>query len=537
MRDRLALHTTALSIAVVILAPLARPGYVLSYDMNFVPRQPLRLDLIAPVSSAPRAVPLDAAVSLANLVMPGWLLQRVVLVAIIWAAVVGAGRLVPTDRLIIRVIAAAGYGWTPFLAERLLLGQWGLLIAYAAMPWLVMAAWRQAMPQLAIAAGLCALTPSGGLIAALVCLVLVPVRRWALLGGILLLVNLPWLVAALVSEAGQRSDPAGVAAFAARGENWAGPLAALAGTGGVWNAETTPASRASPLIPLVTLGLLVLAFCGYQIMHRRKPNRLWIAALAGLALAALSSVHIGVSTWLVQHVPGAGLLRDSQKFLLPYVLLLMVCVALGAERLAQALPAEAGKVLLAGMLIVPVVTMPDLAFGGAGALRPVEYPADWAAVARLIEQRPGPILDLPLSEYRKYQWNHQRVVLDPAARFFASPVLADDTLVVGETTIAGEDKRLSAIRSKLAAGDPVASPGLRWVLVQHDGNAAEVVAPTSLSGLEPVYLGRHLALYANPAASVSGVDDRRGLWIVAAEIVAFLTLIAAAVTMAALPRR
>ncbi len=142
MRDRLALHTTAASIAALVLAPLARPGYVLSYDMNFVPRQPLRLDLIAPVGPAPRAVPLDAAVSLLNLAMPGWLLQRLALVAIIWAAVVGAGRLVPTDRLAVRLIAAVGYGWTPFLAERLLLGQWGLLIAYAAMPWLVIAALR-----------------------------------------------------------------------------------------------------------------------------------------------------------------------------------------------------------------------------------------------------------------------------------------------------------------------------------------------------------------------------------------------------------
>jgi hypothetical protein len=86
--------------------------------MLFVPRQPLRWDLVAPVDSQPRAVPLDAVVSLVSQVMPGWLLQRIVLMAIVWVAVVGAARLVPAARLGTRLIAGVVYGWTPFLAER-----------------------------------------------------------------------------------------------------------------------------------------------------------------------------------------------------------------------------------------------------------------------------------------------------------------------------------------------------------------------------------------------------------------------------------
>ncbi|HEX5741975.1 MAG TPA: hypothetical protein VFY17_10550, partial [Pilimelia sp.] len=139
LRDRLLLHAWATGLAVAVLAPLAAPGYVLVYDMVFVPHQPLRPDLLAPVDVLPRAVPLDAAVSLATQVVPGWLVQRVVLFALIAGAAVGAGRLVPARRPLTRFVAAAGYAWTPFLAERLLLGQWGLLLAYAALPWLVAA--------------------------------------------------------------------------------------------------------------------------------------------------------------------------------------------------------------------------------------------------------------------------------------------------------------------------------------------------------------------------------------------------------------
>ena len=89
------------------------------------------------------------------------------------------------------------------------------------------------------------------------------------------------------------------------------------------------------------------------------------------------------------NVPGAGLLRDSQKFVLPYALLLTLCVALGVERLAHRLGGEPGRVLLGGMLVVIVGVMPDLAFGGAGAMKPVSYPADWAKVDALIERSPA----------------------------------------------------------------------------------------------------------------------------------------------------
>jgi len=125
---------------VVVLAPLARAGYVLRYDMVFVPRQPLRWDLLAPGGTLPRAVPQDALVSLSALVAPGWLVQRLVLAGLLAAAAIGAGRLVPARRGLTRVVAAIGYAWTPFLAERLLIGQWGLLVCYAAMPWLIRAA-------------------------------------------------------------------------------------------------------------------------------------------------------------------------------------------------------------------------------------------------------------------------------------------------------------------------------------------------------------------------------------------------------------
>ncbi|MGN9813226.1 hypothetical protein ACTMSW_28205 [Micromonospora sp. BQ11] len=542
-RDRLPLYAAAAAVTVLVLAPLAAPGYALLYDMVFVPRQPLSWDLVAPARSLPRAVPMDALVSLVTQLVPGWLVQRLVLGGAILLAAVGAGRLVPTERRAVRLLAAVAYAWTPYLAERLLIGQWGLLLAYAALPWLVRAALDLragrdgALPRVVLAAAPAAITPTGGLIALATVAVLVPDlkrRRGSALAvaGVALL-NAPWVTAALVTDAGGSSDPDGVAAFAARAENWAGPLVALAGTGGIWSAQATPASRAGSLVPLATLVLLVLAGVGLGLLRRRllpgAAVRLAVLAGAGYLLAALGVLPGGDAAlrWAVVHLPGAGLLRDGQKFLAPYALLLVVCAALGAERLVARIDREVAGVVLVGLLLLPVAVMPDLAFGGAGRLRPVTYPADWRSVAGRVAGEPGEILALPLSAYRAYPWNPGRVVLDPAPRYLPGTVLTDDTLRVGDVAVAGENPRIREVRRVLADGRPVAETGVRWVVVQHHVSGA--VEPAALTGLEVVHDGPVLTLYRNPVAPPAPVAAGPGRWAVVAALGTALLVVMIAV--------
>ena len=564
--ERLISHLVAAVVTLTVFAPLVRPGYVLRYDLVFVPKQPLRWDLIAPTSSLPRAVPQDLVVSLANLAVPGWLLQRAVLAGASYLAVYGAWRLVPatTRRLagaglarstrelpsgvLTRVVAAVAYGWTPFFAERLLLGQWGLLLAYAALPWLVAAArgvraGESRLPQLLLAAGVSAITPTGGLIAAGVTFALtIRPGSWRSLLPTALVVglNAPWLAAAAVAGSGGRSDPAGVAAFAVRAENWSGPIGAIAGTGGIWNAQTTPLSRSSAVVPVVTVALVALAAVGTRELWRRwGADAIRLAAVAGagigLALAgALPGTSAGIA-WLVRTVPGAGILRDGQKFLLPYALALALGLALGVQRLAARLARPTGRVVLVAAVVLPVAVLPDLAWGAGGALRPVRYPADWDAVAAIVASHPGEVLALPFAEYRSYQWNNGQIVIDPAPRYLPSEVLTDDTLYVGATTVAGESSRAAGVRRLLAGGGSAVGAGTRWVLV--DRAAAQATSSTALVGLVAVYTGPDLALYANPGAAASGpatgpVVAARFV-VVAANAVAAGLLVAAGVALGA----
>ncbi|MGI5222418.1 hypothetical protein [Nocardia sp. CA-290969] len=169
------------------------------------------------------------------------------------------------------------------------------------------------------------LTPTGALLAGVVALTVAGWRRFA---GVLVLLALacsPWLMATAVSGvAAEPSDPAGVPAFAARAEPGLGTLGSLAGLGGIWNADAVPGSRTTPLAAIATLLLLIVVALGLRAVaaddgdpERTRARRLLlILAAAAVALPALAATPAGLTVmeWLVTHLPGAGLLRDTQKF-------------------------------------------------------------------------------------------------------------------------------------------------------------------------------------------------------------------------------
>src|SRR4029453_8632928 len=89
-------------------------------------------------------------------------------------------------------VAGLVYGWSPYLAERLLIGHWTLLMAFAAPPWIARAARGvrngepRSLPRLVLACAPAALTPTGSLLAAGIVVALVGRRRMLLAGGAVL---------------------------------------------------------------------------------------------------------------------------------------------------------------------------------------------------------------------------------------------------------------------------------------------------------------------------------------------------------------
>ena len=132
-------------LTVLITAPLLAPGFVVGYDLVFVPDLTLRRDLFGVTTALPRAVPSDVIVALLDEVVGGQVLNKSVLVAVPLLAGLGMTALWRELRLggpLAGCAAVTLYVWNPFVAERWRLGAWALLLGYAALPWLVRSALR-----------------------------------------------------------------------------------------------------------------------------------------------------------------------------------------------------------------------------------------------------------------------------------------------------------------------------------------------------------------------------------------------------------
>jgi len=506
----------AVGMALLVLGPLLGRGFVLTYDMVFAPRQYLLPDSFGLGSALPRSVPADAVVGLFTTVIPGDLVQQGILLAALIAGPLGAAHLLNTENTAVRAVAAVSYGWTAYLAERLLIGHWPYLLAYAALPWIVHFARRGNLPALVLVLVPAVLTPTGGILAAGTALV-AGTKKWPT-AAIALVLNAPWWVPSLLHPGGGLSDASGVQAFGATSENWGGPIVSLLGLGGIWNSEVIPASRANPIVPLITIATVALALYGL----RKAPwtRGITILGAVGVLLAALPTIPGGADllSWTVSNVPGGGLLRDSQKWVAWWALPMSIGVALAVARYRS---------LIIAALILPLAAMPDFALAAWGRLHTADYPDDWAHVAEILEHdpRPGDVVTQPFSAFRQFGWNQDRTQLDPAPRFLPRPTVIDDTLYVNGRPVAGEDPRAAKVRD----GRPLGTLGIGWVLVEHG-----TPGRTDTDGLDKVYSGEWLDLYRVPGAIAAGPDGPPRAPIVVADLAAG-TMIVLSVLWLALP--
>jgi hypothetical protein len=368
------------------------------------------------------------------------------------------------------------------------------------------------------------LTPTGALLAGGVAAALAGPRNIAGALALWSVASAPWLVAAILSgTGGEPSDPVAVAAFAARAEPGLGTLGSLAGLGGIWNRDAVPSSRTTVLALIATAVLLAMVATGVRTMltgdqETRHSKRLLLALAAG----AIVGPTLGATGWglhlgeqVVAQVPGAGLLRDTQKYVALAMPAYALCAAAGSRAVGEFVRRRSrsdrstarsdrstASVAAAAFIAMSLVMLPDLAWGVGGALRPVHYPPSWQRVAALV-RGPGDIAVLPGGMFRVFPYSGQVPVLDPAPRMLPGDVLQTGDLPVHGRIVAGEGTRARAVEQLLhrggAAGD-LARHGVGWVVVEHDTPGPLGESKTTLSQLVPIYADPNLALYQVPGA-------------------------------------
>ncbi|MBA4608748.1 hypothetical protein H1W00_09715 [Aeromicrobium sp. Marseille-Q0843] len=488
---------TGLVAAALILGPALLPGLQLNYDMVFVPELGFGERTLGVDGSVPRAVPNDLVVAALSTFLPGWLVQKLLLVTVFVAAGAGAGSLLPG-----RSAAVAGAlvaCWNPWVAERLAIGHWGYLLGYASLFWVVRTAGRLRRGEsptgaLGVVMALAGLSGSTGAVLAVVTATAVLLagsrwprawRAWGWAMAVSVLVAASWWFPFLRSQASSSADSAGVEAFAARGDTPWGMVGSVLTGGGIWNQASWFAERQSLLLSGVALlGVLVaVAVAWSNARVRSRPEYLGaaVAGLVGLVAAIVAGLPGGreLVSFVVLQLPGGGLVRDGQKFAALWMVAVSLAVGLSAARLGAAATRRGVSRWVAGGLaaatgLVAVVTLPGLAWAGGGRWSSVDLPVDFTFVAERLEQaEPGAVAVLPWTQYRRYDWNDDRVVLDPWPRLLERDVRVNDALPLRDGVVAGEDPRAAEVTRALAApeGDVLAAlraAGVRHVLLQTD---------------------------------------------------------------------
>ncbi|MBD8869687.1 hypothetical protein [Nocardioides donggukensis] len=540
----------SLLLALLLLGPALAPGFVLTYDMVWVPDLGLGVDALGVGSGLPRAVPSDAVVAVLDDVIPGMLLQKLVLVATLTAAGAGAAALVGGLPLLARCAAATVYVWNPFVVERLVIGHWPVLVGYAVLPWLILEAgrWRRessVRPHLLLLLPLGCLSASAGIASGLAVLLFGLGRgrlRNALLTLVVLAGNAPWLVAGLLHAGRATSDPAGAVRFATNGEGpLPGPLAAL-GLGGIWNREVVPVSREGALAVLALAALLLVAGAGLRAWWRGTDRRDAIALAVcwgvGWGVAVLSWGAPQALGWLAAEVPGGGLLRDGSRLLVLSAPLLGVLSGHGVARIRAWFQPHASATVVASLAaVLPLAMLPDAAWGASGRLHAARYPDWYDATRTAVDPSRGEVLLLPFTSYRAPAWNRGQKVLDPLGRYLGIDHVSSDELVVSGQRLAGEDPRGEAVRQALT--EP--TPGARASALT-DLGIGTLVVERAAPGESPEVAGESILTSSDVRVVTLGEARERPVpdeWWLAMSVAwaAFLSLLVTGVTWTLVRRR
>lgn len=519
-------------LALAVAGPLLRPGYVLSIDIAQTPRSmlsPSYWGLPAGTNSGTLGwMPFNALLRLAGLLGAVQVEQKLLLVSTVFLAGLGMHRLADA-RLPGRFFAGLLYAVNPFVLERLIAGQWFLILAYALIPWAysaflaasdgaVGAAWRFALLAAVTGFG----DPHMAALLGLLCLVTLAaqVGQGRRLGPPVLALalaacaSLLWLLPTPgLQQLWTHVGHAQLELYRTYADPRWGPVLTVLGLGGFWE-DPSPPSTALAVWPLIAVFLFGLAVRGAALArNRRLAAAVGACGLFGLVagLGMATSVTRPVTLWLMDHFALLRSFRETDKAV---ALAAFAYAFLGARAVDDLVSAPRRRAAAAGLtalaLAVPLVYGIRELGGAGGTLHAVSFPASWNQANALLESqaRDSRTLFLPFHGYLHLGFARSRVVYNPAPSFFATPILAGrsvDQNPAHQDVSDPEQTELNALLAHPARPDLgrcLAALGVSHILLAHESDWARLRTLETRQDMRVVRAWPDLTLLAlrNPGA-------------------------------------
>lgn len=445
----------SLAVGLVVLGPLLGPGFVLTMDMVFTPE-------LRPPDHIDNTFLMYWPLYIVNAVLPADVIQKLLLLGIFVGGGFGVYRLLDSlkhnGRLWLYAAQGASliYVCNPFVYDRLMAGQYGVLLGYAFLPWfarafigltnaptarraIAVAAWLVGVSIVSIhTIGFALLIAAG-----LAWLAWPNIkdkmhfgRRIVLVFGLFIAASAYWIAPAMlgqgrIADSVQTFSSSQRHAFATADTNGETSLGAVLSLQGFW--QDTRGLYILPIDFTPQWGfvrLAILAVIGVGIWRAWHVRRREAVAFLGVGIVAIVLALDIVGDFFAATIPFFAGYREPQKF----VALLALCYAYFAAwglfallwRAAQWRQWSVYPVCAGFVALVFAFTSP-LLFGAQGQLRAAAYPSDWQVVNDRLNSdgRDFAVLYLPWHLYMSYDFAG-RIIASPAPDYFDKPMIVSD---------------------------------------------------------------------------------------------------------------
>ena len=457
------------SISILILWNLLLPGYVLTLDMVFSDKSQLR-NYISAFQDPNPSILLHTAIFISSLLMPMWIIQKIILFSIIFFSGVFAYNLCPSDNKIGKFFAGLIYMINPFIFVRFLAGHLLLLIGYAFLPLLVntfMRFFEKPTTERIIKTTLILTLASifrhfipviFGIffLFFIVHLFRKNISKFLKPFGIVLmlyfLINSYWILSWVINKD----------AYMITFQRWVGPedldifkskssldfntFFNLASMHGFWRQGYDYAKIHINLWYLLFFLILFLSVHGFLILNKNKKYSAYAKILVASAIISLilatgttHPIFSKMFNFFFENIPFFKGYREPQKFIAILCLFYSFFGGVGLGDFVKQFQKSKNKsrYFLAAFvvlsLLTPIVYSYTMFFGFYGQLESVKYPKTWYDVDEYLreDKEDFNILFLPWHAYMDFKFSSRQRLANPAADFFSKPVIQGDNIEAG----------------------------------------------------------------------------------------------------------
>ncbi len=452
--------------SLLVLWNLLLPGYILTLDMIFVDKIQLSEHLYGVKNPISSSIPFKILISALNKIFPMWLIQKIVLLSILFFSGVFAYQLCPTNK-IGKFFAGLIYMINPFTFVRFLAGHLLLLIGYMFLPPLIKSLiefFKEPTKKNIIKTTLALTSVSiflnhfipvifGIFFLFLLFNLLKKKNRIKPFFIVLIthfILNSYWIFPLITSPKSHLRTmqewigPEDVTAFASKTAFDFNIIFNLASMHGFWRTGYDYAKFHIPFWHLLFFLIIFLSVHGFLTFYKDKKYGIYVKAFVmiftvSLLLAAGITYKPTASlfNFLFENVPFFRGFREPQKFVALLVLTYSFLGGIGLSSFVNHLKTSKLSAPLVFLIMLslaaPFIYSYTMFFGFHGQLETVWYPQTWYEANNYLssDKEEFNVLFLPWHAYMDFRFNPKQRIGNPSEGFFSKSIIKGDNAEVG----------------------------------------------------------------------------------------------------------